>query len=386
MAAPPEIGFEKAHSPVAPSFAVRLRLWRNRLVGSAAFRRAIARIPLMRTFGNRKANALFRLTAGFISSQLLLAGVRLGLYDLLRDKAFCAAEIGHRLNLPPSRARTLLKANADLGLLIEIEPDLWALDDAGTVIASDAGVAAMIRHHDMLYRDLLEPDRLFCNGSGDTELGRYWAYARGGDPGALPASAVADYSTLMRHSQSMMADCILDAHDFGRYRTLLDIGGDDGAFLAKAGRRHHKLELGLFDLPAVAERARLHLAAEGLSTRSKVFGGDFCRDPAPDGADCVTLIRILCDHDDDRVRVLLANLFRSLRPGARILVAEAMSGPSEGARLASAYFGVYFLAMGSGRCRSAGEIAGLLKEAGFHAPRTIATGNPLIATLVCAQR
>jgi demethylspheroidene O-methyltransferase len=386
MAAPSEIGIEPAHAAAPPSLAVRFRLWRNRLVGSADFRRLIARIPLLRRLGNRRANALFRLTGGFISSQLLLAGVRLGLYEILRDKVLSPGEIAHRLNVPPSRMRTLLKANADLGLLIEIEPDLWALDDAGTVVASDPGVSAMIRHHDMLYRDLLEPDRLFRDGPGNSELSRYWAYARGGDPGALPPAAVADYSTLMRHSQSMMADCILAAHDFSRYSMLVDVGGGDGAFLAAAGRRYRNLKLGLFDLPAVAERARIHLAAEGFAARSQVFGGDFCRDPGPADADCVTLIRILCDHGDDRVRVVLANLYRSLRPGARILVAEAMSGPSEGARLASAYFGVYFLAMGSGRCRSAVEISDLLTEAGFQTPKTISTNNPLIATLVCAQR
>ncbi|MBB1251232.1 methyltransferase [Rhizobium sp. G21] len=386
MATPSEIRIEPAHAAVAPSLAVRFRLWRNRLVGSTDFRRLIARVPVLRALGNRKANALFRLTGGFISSQLLLAGVRLGLYELLRDKVLSAGEIAHRLNVPPSRMRTLLKANADLGLLIEIEPDLWALDDAGTVIASDPGVAAMIRHHDMLYRDLLEPEQLFREGAGNTELGRYWAYARGGDPGALPPAAVADYSTLMRHSQSMMTDCLLPAYDFGRYSMLVDVGGGDGAFLTAVGRRHRNLKLGLLDLPAVAERARIHLAAEGFAARSQIFCGDFCRDPAPADADCVTLIRILCDHDDDRVRVLLANLYRSLRPGARILVAEAMSGPSAGARLASAYFSVYFLAMGSGRCRSADEISDLLTEAGFQAAKTVSTSNPLIATIVCAQR
>jgi demethylspheroidene O-methyltransferase len=386
MAAPSEFGFDPPHAPAALSWPIRLRLWRNRLVGSAAFRRLIARLPLLRSLGNSKANALFRLTGGFISSQLLLASVRLGLYDLLRDSAMSAGEIGYRLNLPPARLRTLLKANADLGLLVEIKPDFWALDDAGAVVASDPGVAAMIRHHDMLYRDLLEPDRLFRDGPGDSELGRYWSYARGGAPDALPPAAVADYSTLMRHSQSMMADCILAAHDFNRYRLLVDVGGGDGAFLAAVGRQYQTLTLGLFDLPAVAERARIHLAAQGFAARSQVFGGDFCRDPAPDGADCVTLIRVLCDHDDDRVRALLANLHRSMRPGARILVAEAMSGSSQGARLASAYFGLYFLAMGSGRCRSAIEISALLTEAGFKAPTTVATSNPLIATLVYAQR
>jgi len=68
------------------------------------------------------------------------------------------------------------------------------------------------------------------------------------------------------------------------------------------------------------------------------------------------------------------------------MVAEAMSGPSEGARLAAVYFSFYFLAMGSGRCRSDEEIKSLLAEAGFRRPHTIKTYNPLLATLVFAER
>ena len=184
----------------------------------------------------------------------------------------------------------------------------------------------------------------------------------------------------------MIADCVLAAHDFGRYRCLLDVGGGDGAFLAEAGRVHPALELRLFDLPAVAERAQQHLADHRLAGRSRVQGGDFVQDPIPDDADCVTLIRILCDHDDGRARRILGNLHRSLKPGTHLVVAEAMAGPSEGARLAASYFSLYFLAMGSGRCRGASDIQTLLRDAGFQAPRVVQSANPLLATLVVAYR
>ncbi|MBO3761757.1 methyltransferase [Ciceribacter sp. L1K22] len=374
------------HQHEALPFGARLRLWRNRLIASRAFRRNIARLPILRQISNRKANALFRLTGGFIFSQVLLTGVRTGLYDRLVDKALTSESLATAMNLPHDRLRTLLRVNADLGIVREVATDLWILDDAGVVVAADRGLAAMILHHEMLYRDLIEPQQLLTPDHEETELRRYWAYVRGAEPGNLDAASTADYSTLMRESQTMMSDCILASYDFGQVRILLDIGGGDGAFLAAAAAAHPELDLRLFDLPSVAERARHHLATLGLAARSRVHGGDFVKDDIPAEADCVTLIRVLCDHDDARVAAILGNLHRSLRPNTRVIVAEAMAGSSEGARLSSAYFSIYFLAMGSGRCRSDQEISKLLAKAGFAAIRTISSPNPLIATLVTAVR
>lgn len=365
---------------------LHLRLWRNRMIAAPGFRRWIARLPLLRAIGNAKANALFRLTGGFIFSQVLLAGVRLGLYRALRDQALTTESLASRLSLPEERVRMLLRANAALDLLIEISPDLWVLDDAGVILAEDRGLDAMVRHHAILYRDLSDPDQLLRTGGAQTELRQYWAYVREmGIDGPKPVEVEA-YSALMRDSQAMMAECILASHDFRQYRVLLDVGGGDGAFLAAAADAHTSLELRLFDLPAVAARAATHLDSLGLGERARVHGGDFSRDAVPGDADCVTLVRVLCDHDDSRVETILANLHRSLRPGTTLIIAEAMDGQSEGARLSAAYFGIYFLAMGSGRCRSAQEIAGFLSATGFQSIGIVATPNPLIATIVTARR
>lgn len=367
------------------SWGMRLRLWRNRQIASAAFRRLMARLPLTRQIANRKANQLFALTSGFIHSQILWTCVRLGIFDALAGTWASTDALAERCGLPPGRMRLLLAQAERLKLIASVGPDLWMLDDAGAVVAADRGLSEMILHHDMLYRDLLHPDRLLAGDEGETELSRYWSYVRGGDRD-ISADAVAPYSGLMRESQTMMADCILAAHDFERYNAVLDVGGGDGAFLAAAGDLHPYLDLHLFDLEPVADRAQTHLQSLGLGPRSTVHGGNFVEDRIPDSCDCVTLIRILCDHDDDRVQLILANLYRSLKPGTRLVVAEAMAGPSAGAQLAAVYFSIYFLAMGSGRCRTQREIVDLLGRAGFRKAHAVGTSNPLIATLVVAER
>lgn len=385
-AVPPEPRPASSETGSPPQMGLRLRKWRNRLIGSQGFRSRVLRFPGTRWLARRKANDLFWLTAGFVFSQVLSACVSLGVLDRLRDARLSTRDLAEKCGLSPDRMQLLLEQAERLGLVRKAGRSRWILDDAGVVIASDPGLTAMITHHSMFYRDLDQPADLFKSRKRTTQLKKYWAYAHGQDPAGIDAETAGSYSALMRRSQTMMADCILAAHDFGHYDSILDVGGGDGAFLAAAAAAYPGLQLQLFDLPAVTELARTHLTGKYLMERSLLHAGDFTRDTLPDTADCVCLIRVLCDHDDDRVLEILKNLHRSLKPGTRIMIAEAMAGDSEGARLAAVYFSLYFLAMGSGKCRTDTEIKNLLDEAGFRRPHTVATPNPLLATLVFAER
>jgi demethylspheroidene O-methyltransferase len=366
--------------------AVRLRLWRNRQIASPRFRSLLARLPVLRGIANRKANNLFRLTTGFVHTQILSACVHLGLFEALEGTVRSTAALAARCGVPPEHMRHLLDQARRLDLVASAGPDLWILSDAGTVLAADCGLREMIRHHDMLYRDIADAAAFWRGEVGDTELRRYWAYVRGNAPAMMGSAEVAPYSALMRESQAMLADCILTSHDFGQYRSVLDIGGGEGAFLCALGVRHPDLRLALFDLPAVTELASRHLRMQGILDRATLHSGDFATGPIPATHDCVTLIRILCDHDDERALQILSNLHRHLSPGTTVVVAEAMAGDSEGPNLAALYFGTYFAAMGSGRCRTALEIIDLLAQCGFRDATASNSTNPLLAGFVTARR
>ncbi len=79
---------------------------------------------------------------------------------------------------------------------------------------------------------------------------------------------------------------------------------------AAAARRAPALDLTLFDLPPVAERARARVRRARAVGRVTVVGGDMLRDPLPQGADVATLVRVLHDHDDE---VALARSSPSVR-------------------------------------------------------------------------
>jgi len=279
----------------------------------------------------------------------------------------------------------LLRAAASLTLLECRDSDRYGLGPLGAALVDNPGVTAMVRHHRLLYRDLSDPLALLRGEIGETQLQRYWAYATASDPSASDPAAVADYSRLMAASQPMIAEEVLSAKPFRPGDRVLDVGGGEGAFLSALARAYPDLDLALFDLPAVTERARETLAAQGLGDRVVLHGGSFLSDPLPSGATAITLVRILHDHDDAPVRRLLHAARQALPPGGRLIVAEPMADTPGAEPIGAAYFGFYLRAMGSGRPRSEQELRDMLREAGFGSLRSLKTRTPLLVRVLVAE-
>ena len=167
---------------------------------------------------------------------------------------------------------------------------------------------------------------------------------------------------------------------------MLDVGGGEGTFLIAAGRKLPRLGLILFDLPAVAARAKQRFSAAGMGARADAIGGSFLHDALPRGADIVTLVRVLHDHDDAGVATLLGAVHAALPPGGTLLVAEPMAETRGAEPMGDAYFGFYLLAMGRGRPRSSARLKAMLTAAGFTHMRLRATSLPLQTQLLIATK
>ena len=369
-----------------PNWRTRLQAWRARQVARPEFRRFVQWLPLSRGFSRAQEADLFSLVTGFVQSQILFATVETGLLGALEAEPATVAELVRVTGLSEDRLRRLLQA-AEAVRLVKLGQDGFVtLADHGAVVQSDPGIRAMIRHHALLYRDLSDPVALFDGSRSDTELRRLWSYAGSGRESTVRPGDAAAYSALMAASQSMLADEILDAYDFGRHSRLLDVGGGEGAFITAVSARHPALALSLFDLPPVAERARQRFAGEPLDQCPHCHGGSFLDDPLPRDNDCVTLVRVLFDHEDAVVLRLLRNVRAAMQPGHTLVIAEPMAGAqTRGQQLSTAYFGIYVLAMGSGRCRTPAEIIALATSAGFSGFEIRPCRSALLATLVVAR-
>jgi demethylspheroidene O-methyltransferase len=371
-------------APAAPRARLSLTAWRNRLVASPRFQSWASGFPLTRRTARAEGEALFDLVAGFVHSQVLFALVELGILEQVRTAPATVLALSQRHGIPPERMEVLVQAGAALGLLTRRRKGQVGLSRRGAALLGVPGLAAMIRHHDVLYRDLADPVA-FLKGETQPELAGFWPYVFG--PGAEVDPAMASrYSDLMADSQGLVAQETLRAVSFKGTSRLMDVGGGTGVFLAAVAARHPGIEGTLFDLPAVAAQAADRFDAAGLSGRMRIVPGSFRTDPLPSGADTVSLVRVLYDHSDETVRHLLASVHRVLPPGGRVIVSEPMSGGDRPDRATDAYFAVYTLAMGTGRTRSAARICDLLRTAGFAEPTVRPTHRPFVTGVVTAVR
>jgi demethylspheroidene O-methyltransferase len=372
-----------------PTLRERWLLLRNRLLSNPQFQRWSMRLPLLRGTARYHANAMFAVITGFVNTKTLTAAVDLGIIAALARAPESTRGLAVVAGLAEPAMQRLLAAAAAIDLVEALPGDRWTLGQRGAALSSNPGALAMIEHHKLFYADLADPVAMLRRGRGGGDLAAFWSYAEAAGRGEPAATAAEDeatraYSALMVASQPMVAEQVLDSFDFSRHRSLLDIGGGHGAFVREVATRHPRLQLALFDLPPVAARAREILAAQSLP-HIVAHGGSFRDDPIPGGADLITLVRILHDHDDAVVLALLKAVRAALPPGGTLLIAEPMAGTRGAEAMGDAYFGLYLWAMGSGRPRTAAAYTEMLQAAGFARVHERRTGLPMVTRLLVAS-
>jgi len=376
--------------------------WRDalqRLYASERLYRWSLANPFTRRVTRRRTRQLFDLMAGFVHSQVLLACVRLDLFQLLRDAPGTPATLAQRTGVPEAELQRLLLSAVSLGLLEHRSAGRLGLGPLGVPLTTHPGIAQMVEHNQLLYEDLRDPLAFLRQGQppAPPESGRqgdmaaYWPYAQGGLAAVQrpeAAEQVGRYSALMAESQGFVVHEILSSYFFDEHRCVLDVGAGQGRFVSALARHAPHLQLQMFDLPPVLAQARTRLAAQGLDARVRLHPGSFLDDPLPQGADLITLVRVLHDHPDTVVRLVLQKAHAALPPGGVLLVAEPMAQDAEGPaqHQADAYYHFYLMAMGAGRLRSPREIGALLREAGFTAIEQVPNAMPIHGQLVLGRK
>ena len=364
----------------------RLLGWRDRIYASPAFQRWAASFPLTRPISLFRAHKAFDLASGFVYTQTLLAVVRLRLLEQIKDGPLSVATLAQRNGLPVDAMERLLRAARACRIVQQRSNGTWGLGILGAPFLGDPTLPMLVEHNATFYGDLRDPIGLLTGElAGTTVLASYWPYGDAAKAGSVESAAAGEYTAIMAATLPPLAEDVIDSYDFGAHRLHMDVGGGEGVFAAMVARRNPVLKGLVYDLPAVTPRTTARLAAEGLAGRVSVAGGNFHADALPQGADVITLIRVLLDHSDASAVALLTKIRAALPADGCLLIAEPLSGQPGVERAADAYFGFYLLAMGRGRCRSRVEHEALLTEAGFSRFRVAKTRYPFRASLLIAR-
>ncbi len=383
---------EGSHS--RPAWRDRFDGWMDSKLTSPSFSRWAASNVLTRWIVRRRASQVFDMMAGFVYSQVLLACVRLRIFELVSESPRTLEELAQKCQVPSSALQRLINSAVALRLLNLRGAGRYGLGALGAPVAGHPGIRAMIEHHAVLYHDMQDPVALLRDQISSGQMAEYWPYSGVDAEENLKAphtrtwqgDKVARYSQLMSASQPFVVDEVLASYDFSQHTCSLDVGGGQGTFVGRLAVGFPALKLQLFDLPQVAELAQASFASKGFDDRATAYGGDFLRDALPTGADLVTLVRVAHDHPDDHVKTILRAIFTALPAGGTLLLAEPMAQNPNQNPLGDAYFHFYLLAMGAGRLRTTGELSGMLLEAGFFSVELLRNPMPLQTRILVAQK
>jgi SAM-dependent methyltransferase len=313
-----------------------------------------------------QGSPLVDIALGYMPAQALGAAARLGLADLLGSGPRSSGELAAETATHGPSLLRLLRVLVALGVVAQTEPDRFALTDVGTDLRSD--VPGSVRSFVVM---VCEPESWLPWGELGTSL-------RTGEPVLGDILGVPLFEHLARHPEKAalfneamsqitrrVAPGVVAGYDFGRFGTLVDVGGGDGTLLAQVLRSAPGLRGVLFDLPAGVAAAPPVLEAAGVGDRCRTVGGDFFAS-VPGGADAYLVKSVLHDWPDDRAVAILRNCREAMAPGGRVLVVDRMVpelvGPED---LEALVVDLYMLVSPGGRERTEQEYRVLCAAAGL---------------------
>jgi hypothetical protein len=300
---------------------------------------------------------LLRLVNGHQVARTIQVAAELGVADSLGDEARDVSDVARETGADEASLYRLLRALASVGVLHESEGRRFELTELGRPLRTDdphsvagwaafAGAPSIWAAWGALDHSIRTGENAFKHVHGAD----VWAYRS-----ERPEES-ARFDRAMASHTSRASDAVLEVENFGRFSTIVDIGGGNGALLAKILDRNPEARGILFDQPHVVAEAE-------LPSRCQAVGGSFF-EAVPDGADAYVLKAIIHDWEDPESVAILQSVRRAIAPDGRLFLIEAvLGGPNE--RPAAKFSDVNMLVNPGGRERTIDEYAALFDEAGF---------------------
>jgi acetylserotonin N-methyltransferase len=152
---------------------------------------------------------------------------------------------------------------------------------------------------------------------------------------------------------------------FRGVKRLLDGGGGSGCFPIALAQRYPQMRFTILDLAAVCQLAKGYAADFGLEDRIDTVALDMFHDPWPQGHDAVFFSNIFHDWNRKRCQHLAVQSFEILPFGGRIYLHEMLLEDTRDAPLTAALFSMHIICFTEGKQFTAGDLDGLLRDAGF---------------------
>jgi SAM-dependent methyltransferase len=304
----------------------------------------------------------------FMESRILLSAAELNLFTLLRKAPLSAGEITNQVKGNARAVSALLDVAAALGFLRKQDETYFCEPEVARFLAEDspATILPMVLHMASVWHQW---SRLTDIAEGIPGPDAQMEFVR------KPENLDAFIGAMHAIGAPLAAEVAADI-DVENAESFIDIGGGSGTYTMAFLRKTPAMKATLFDLPEVIELARKRLAGEGFLDRVTLVPGSFYTDELPGGQDLALLSAIIHSNSLQENIDLYRKIFRSLRPGGRLLVRDHVMSPDRVNPVDGAIFAINMLVeTPGGGCYTYAEIEAGLREAGFAEIRMIRQGE-----------
>jgi O-methyltransferase domain/Dimerisation domain len=309
-------------------------------------------------------------------SQAITVVAELGVADALASGPLPINDLASKVGTDPDALRRLLRVLISKGIFAQRDDGAYELTPLAELLRSDAPVsmAAMARfigarQHREHWSLLTEAIKTGASVVPTLRGKSFFDYL-GDDPEFAQI-----FNDAMTSFSGVWFEAVVEAYDFTRYSTIVDVGGGHGRLLAAILASAPNTQGVLYDLPEVIAGAAPLLQENHIAERVRLAEGSFF-DGVPAGGDAYVLKHIIHDWDDDAAIQILRNVRSAAADGAVLLLVEGVIPENTGESLFK-LTDMEMLLVNNGRERTAGEYRRLLDEAGFQMFGVVDTASPM---------
>jgi hypothetical protein len=316
---------------------------------------------------------------GYVQSQVVYVAVRLGIPDALADGPKDAGTLATATKAHEPTLRRLMRVLTALGLSNEDAAGQYSLTPQGSLLRADIRgslcMPVLFGVGPWYWRAWGE--FLHTVQTGEPAFDQVWGmnafefWGRDAEAGEVHDRGMA---TLTAYT----AAAIVDAYDFSRFRSVVDVGGGTGTLLGAILQEHSALRGTLFDLAHVIERAPKVLRTAGVLDRCELAAGNFF-EGVPSGHDLYLLKWIIHDWDDARAMAILRACHRAMSGRGTVLIVERVLSDRTTPTELDHYRADLLMAIATpgGKERTRREFEALLDATGFRLTALVPTRSPM---------
>ncbi|NEU79517.1 methyltransferase [Nostoc sp. UIC 10630] len=306
---------------------------------------------------------LFEIFDGFAKSQAIFVAAKLGIADILNNGAKSGNELAQATGVNQLFLEHLMR------MLVSV--DLFSVDEYNNFTLNLLGKRLMTGTSDSLRSTILATTQIFyplwgnllhTATTGESAVQQTFQTSLYGYVAQNPELAN-HFNEFMEETTREWLLPLLEAYDFSKVETIVDVGGSTGSLIAVILKANTKLQGILFDQEDVVAGAGKVLSTAGVADRCQIIGGNFF-DSIPKGGNLYLISRVLLNWDDSQALKILTNCYQAMTPNDQLLIVDTVMSTDNASPFLS-FSTINLFLTGASLMRTEDEFRNLLSTAGF---------------------